>query len=195
MSQLQLVFKPSYEVVDLFFDRERVQRLVEKEEYKPLYKIGGKVRDATRRLIKVKEPTKLQIAKLYRGTRAERRKAAARIKEKMTRHSKPGEPPLARSRGSKGDKGIRTILFSLDEARLMVIVGPVKFTNKRVPEILQFGGETETWVKAKPGRDGRPRWKRGRAHIAPRPYMDKGLEKAAKKFPKLFEGILPDRAF
>ena len=196
MARPKLDFSLGYDVKDLFFDRAGVIRQLDKKKLDRLKKMGGKVRDATRRLIKVKAATKMQLEKLRTGSAQQRARVRASVDKKLRMKSEPGQPPYAHA---TGEKGLRTILFALEPRKEMVVVGPVKFNakGKDVPHVLQEGGEVEAITRNPRWRKGsrEPFFKRRKTKIAARPYMDVGLAKAIEKFPDLFSGMLQKRLF
>ena len=180
-----------FDIVDLFFDRPGLLRVIDKQTRDRLQKMGGKVRDYARRSIKRKQPSKLQLEKSRGGPpnwypEHVRNRAKASIQKRINSASEPGQPPFSHS---TNQHNLRSIWYAWDPATKTVVVGPVKFSDSNVPEILEYGGTSESivWVKRKPVRK--------KVKIAARPYMEPAKNTAVNKHLDLFSGMLQKRLF
>lgn len=156
---------------NLFFDREKVIRAMDRASRRALSKAGAYIRTSARSSIK---------------TRA------------YNTHSKPGDPPFdhtgfALQRENKRRKragqqklvrkktaynqGLKAILFGYDEAANSVVIGPLRFGGgggkSTVPHTLEHGGQAVI------GSGNRRR----AISIAPRPFMGPALRKELPNLP------------
>lgn len=153
--------------VDFFFDREAVQKAINKAKRNRLAGAGALVRKVARNSIRT-QPKARQVAP---GAKRRKRKVSA------MRISRPGSPPKQHTRGKHN---LKRILFAWDPARESVVVGPVLFktvNGVKVTEVLEHGGRSTT----------RRRGKTIRTHVRPRPFMKPALDVSAPKFPDLFK--------
>lgn len=90
--------------------------------------------------------------------------------------SRPCKPPFSHEGSLR-----RFILFGYDTHTESVVVGPVGFKSSIAPNVLEFGGMTNTpfWWKHKR--------KSKRVRIKPRPFMGPALDREQDKFPWLWE--------
>lgn len=179
------MYSVDYSIKYLFFDREEIQRQVDRGKLKALSKIGAYVRKRARTDV------------------LRRRKAV----------SAPGEPPSVHSNDST--TSLKNILFGLGDDKESVLIGPVKLTGSRrignsavhslfnVPEKLEHGGQAQI-LQAVDSDSGKlltyiPRRLRGRVrfrsrsvNIAARPFMSVALEreKAAGTILKAFANMV-----
>lgn len=125
----------------LFFDSERVQRSVDRATRKNLSLYGRDTRQAARRSIKRKRPTKRQRENLQHADERKRNRARMAIAKKRRVVSQPGQPPFSKDPQDK----IRKILYYYNPKTKGVIVGIVKLAGVRgdhVPNTLEYGGAT-----------------------------------------------------
>lgn len=124
------------------------------------------------------------IADMDETTRRALSKAGAfirtRARTSMRRRrgvSPPGQPPSAHQGDLK-----RFLYFAWDPATRSVVVGPVGFSQSRVPSILEIGGPSATRVynRATGRREDRP------ITVRPRPYMGPALAQEIDSIPPLF---------
>lgn len=159
-----------------FFDRPELLAAINKAERRALSRIGAFIRTRAR-------------TDVLKRARARGRGKAKRSREEPSR---PGEPPVVRSRDRR--LTLRNILFAFDPSRRSVVVGPVKLNTparngSTVPNLLEFGGAGELVQWRRVGAD---RWLFGkppsdqpdvfevrtiRAIWEARPFMGPALEK------------------
>ncbi|MBE3133286.1 MAG: hypothetical protein IMZ55_07415 [Acidobacteria bacterium] len=139
-----------------FFDRKAVVDAVDKANRRNLSRLGAFVRTTAQRSIRP-------------APKGRKLKGGGRSTPK-NQYSRPGEPP-------RSHVGLlrKFLFFSFDTVSRSVVIGPAKLSGvagKNVPEVLEFGGLTES------------HWRRRRFYIEPRPYMrpalDAELDKAAQ---------------
>lgn len=136
-----------------FFDRDAVVKALDKVTFKALSRFGGNVRLTAQRSIR-KESKKHKV-------------------------SEPGKPPITHP--SPGDFLLRKwILYSYDQVRKSVVIGPAVLPGAAGPPALQaleYGGKVR--IKGK-GRDRV-------VTIRARPFMNPAFELGKKKLPQFFE--------
>jgi len=157
----------------LFFDRAKVKNLLDARTRRYLNRVGGYVRLSARHSIK--PPGAMTLAEMSPEARrifrirqaiAKRKGEPAPRKWMRQESSKPGHPPLSQTGLLRSN-----IFYSLEPARLSVVIGPVKLNRASdAPRILEHGG-TST-IKTRGGRTLHRR-------IAKRPYMQPALVSAA----------------
>ncbi len=102
------------------------------------------------------------------------RQTAKRSIRKRKKASQPGKPPSSHIGLLK-----KFIFFGYDMIRRSVVIGPVRLTQKgrgEAPEALEHGGIVTM----------RPRGKRAKVHIRPRPFMGPAMEKEKQQLPALW---------
>lgn len=156
-----------------FFDREIVKRAVDPAKHRILFKAAMQVR----------------------------KRAIYSIKNRLTGHSQPGQPPYshvgarlrranaARKRAGKtklasGFKGIKQIEAAWIPDTETAIIGPYSRKSGHVPNALEFGGQTRT----RQYRGGR--LVRGVARIEPRPFMGPARDAVAPSLPAMWAGAV-----
>jgi len=119
-------FTIGMEIQDLFVDRVKITRMVDRDNRRRLGKIGAYIRNRVRRY------------KLRRSKRT----------------SQPGQPPKVKSREKNAT--LKNVLFGVDLTDLSVIVGPVALKSRprdsnrgSVPELLEFGGHQRVFYRGK----------------------------------------------
>lgn len=135
-----------------FFDQPAVKSMLDEKERRIMFKVLGDTRRKARREIKVSAPTTKEADRLRSATDPNTRKKLRRkIRNKRTRVSQPGQPPIAHTRTNKS---IRFILFAYERERHTGVVGPVAFNAKGedVPAVLAGGGTARISVRRKDGR-------------------------------------------
>jgi hypothetical protein len=181
-----MAFGVDVRVKNWFFDRAKVQALMDKKTLTALSKAGDRTRKAGRRLI---------------GNPSKAKPRA------------PGKPPRARSNSDV--VSLRNIQYGFQPGNQSVLVGPLRLSQGQtlsgvmargtVPELHEFGGtagirekqityfergqRVQEWVrmgrrKARPGQAVRVRIARYQA----RPFMGPALAKVMPKFPQLWAG-------
>jgi hypothetical protein len=165
---------------DLFFDRPKVQRMMDEAESKAFNRIGGRVRVSA-----------------IRGMRPQKK---PKNKPLVRRASNPGQPPR---RHVASGSGLSKIWYNYDQPKHRVVIGPLKFNwseyaESTVPQLHEFGGSvTITEVDFSSGR-GEARWyrvgrfgeynarkekrpvRRRKANYPARPFMRPALERNMK---------------
>ncbi|MFO0806678.1 MAG: hypothetical protein U0791_26530 [Gemmataceae bacterium] len=164
----------------LFFDTEKVKKLLDANELKWLNRAGGYIRQTAKRSIK------------YAADVAPVLKAMGKVAPEQW--SMPGHPPLAHRRGNferfvrvggrtkKQDSSpLREMIFyGFDPRSRSVVVGPAIFRRARVPglvpRILEHGGTGKYADKKGKIRTGT--WK-------PRPFMRPALKASLDAIPNI----------
>jgi len=189
-----------------FFDRPAVTRAVDRQARRALSRIGAIVRRSARTSIKTVAPTKGMRERAASSDARKRARALQTIRRRQARTSAPGQPPLSHTRNRT--RSIRNILFAFDPVRKSVVVGPVKLNqvqqsaidtgSKTVPEILEFGDSViiqekstdngRTWRRRDMRRNPRPweKYRRRRANVRARPFMEPALRREAPQFSTVF---------
>jgi len=194
-----------YQIRDMFFDRQAVQDMADKNMQRGLRLTGARIRQRARRNIKTVAVTK-KLSETARSTdKRKAKRAKATIRRRITKTSSPGAPPL--SHVPSGEKiSIRNILYAYEPSRKSVVAGPVKLNGTSgeyvAPEALEFGGTFSVFeASVRPGRWSRiskkkpPRWARGKRtrtrtlKMAPRPNMFPTLKEVTGEpsWPGLFD--------
>jgi hypothetical protein len=165
----------------IFFDNDKLLKLLTRAEIKVLSKFGAFVMTSARR--------------------------SMRSGGKKGKVSLPGEPPRAHKGTLK--KGRYGVQFAYDTGTKSVVVGAQKFGRNRrnsdtVPANLEYGGTLNNegkviTVKRKPGRNARGQFVtagteritlHGRARIAARPYMGPAFKKEKPKLMGMWKDAL-----
>lgn len=175
----------TFDVKDMFFDRKKVEDMLERNRRRVLGSAGAMVRKIARSSIK-----KAAWRPTGKKTRGRKPSGTIYVHEylaKRTAISNPGDPP--RYHSSSKEIGVRKILFAYDPARDTVIVGPVGTRGSNL-EALEYGGTITTriprWAKSARRRFGKTHTKR----IAARPFMRPALETFATEYPDMWRDAL-----
>lgn len=140
----------------LFFDRAAVTRSTDAKQRRVLSKAGAFVRRTARSSIR------------------SRKRPKAGQRGRVTRPSRPGEPPISWTK-----PGIRDIFFQFDPQRMSVVIGPNQFNAKGdVPGILELGGLHPVTL---------PDGQKVRGRYEPRPFMGPALEANQQDIMDLFK--------
>lgn len=168
-----------------FFDRAGVARAMKAADRAAFAEVGKEIRRDARSSMKSRPrspkmpkngPTPAYLERLERFRR--------------TRYSKPGEPP----RRSRDNPLVwRLLRYRIDRAVHSLVVGPIfrrREGRQTIPEILEYGGESEGLVVAWRVRNGqRERFvERKVVTIEPRPYMRPALRRAIPTIPRKWRG-------
>lgn len=174
----------AYAKFDFFFDRAKVQRVMDRKTQRVLALTG---RHAQQRMKSRMRPAIKESTYLKRLEKAKRKARDAQgrftMREKVYRGSKPGEPPRTHTKLLRD-----RIFFFADLDSKAVVIGPEKLSTGRatvynpepVPATLEYGG---TIVVPK-GRGSRGSFQ---ARIEPRPYVAPTFPLAQAKFKELLE--------
>lgn len=177
------MFTVDYTVKNSFFDRDKVQRQVDRGKLRALSKVGAYVR----------------------------RRARTDVLRRRSGTSEPGQPPNVHSTDST--TSLKNILFGLTDNDSVVIGpvklnGTRQGTSAiqslfNVPEMLEHGGEGQILQAVDPDRGnlltyiprrlrGKVRYRSRSVSIAARPFMSVALEreKAAGTILKAFENMV-----
>ena len=169
-----------------FIREEQLQQGFEDARKRILLRAGGLIRKIARSSIKARKWKK--FAK--RPSKSGKTHYIHDYLDLRALTSQPGQPPFAHT--SKGEFGIKTILFAYDNRTDSVIVGPVgRPSAYSVPQALEYGGVTVVRV---------PSWARKRSRIQgkskivkrikARPFMRPALEKFQKEYPQLWRDAI-----
>ena len=150
-----------------FFDRKAVRNALKPATRKALSQAGAFVRTSARSSMK------------SRG--------------KKNARSQPGQPP----RYTPGNGLLRKrLFFAFDRAKESVVVGPVGFRGSKVPELMEYGGNTRLRNHVMPLKQARATGQRrfyrytGPAKYRPRPFMNPALERERANIPKQFRNSI-----
>lgn len=166
-------------VKDLFFDRPRVLRAVNRARRDVLSRAGAFIMRAARKSLKVAKQKPLgeltdEERRRYKIAVAIAQRKGRKQPRRPLAASKPGEPPRVLYKGSL----LRSrLFFSYDPETDSVVIGPEGFRRSRVPAVLEFGGTSTNFA----GKQ---------VHIAPRPYMGPAMDKELPKFPELWRNSI-----
>ena len=176
-------------VTQLFFDRPRVTRAVDRAKRQALSKSGAAIRVNAKRAMEASARVgRIAESSLPKDLR-ERRMRVNKIRSKkgqrrlrpLRKSSRPGEAPAA-PRSSPLNK---LTFFSYDPRSDSVVVGPVGFRNSTAPNTLEFGGRaTVTRRRRRPRNDGKRVIESRRVRIEARPYMGPALKKELPGIPR-----------
>jgi hypothetical protein len=89
--------------------------------------------------------------------------------------SEPGQPPSSHAGPLK-----ELIFFAADLANQSVVIGPARFKDGSVPEILEYGGVSRIVSHGKTVK----------VEIEPRPFMHPAMEEEQKNLPPLWANSL-----
>lgn len=163
-------------IKELFFDREKVQRAMDRGTSRALSRAGAHVRTSARSSIRTR---KYGFTSQPGSPPFDHTGAALQAANKTRR--KQGLAPIKQTASGSGlaAKGLRTILFGYEPQNESVVIGPVRFGGNRgtstVPQTLEFGGQARNW--------------KGRTiAIRPRPFMRPALERELPKLPQRWAG-------
>lgn len=157
---------------DLFLDRQKVQRAVDKKSRTALSRTGGFVRTAVRRSMK-KAPKK--------------RTKSGRMSKAYQKFQGETGPPRWHTKGLKNN-----IFFFYDPRQKSVVIGPRPFRStstgkpsrrKSGASLLEFGGGAHVKVT---NRKGQP-WVRAR--FRPKPFMAPQMDAAQAKLRENLERV------
>jgi hypothetical protein len=172
-------------IKQVFFDKPKVVRAVDRAKRQSLSKAGAEIRKTAKRSMEAsKKSGLLKESELPEALR-KRRKTANRIRrekgqprlKRLHISSSPGHPPAA-GRSSPLNK---RLFFGYDRSTGSVVVGPVGFRNSKVPRVLEYGGTTVITRRVK------GKLVRKRVRIAPRPYMWPAFEKNKDLLPRVWQ--------
>ena len=158
---------------------------LERAELRGLKRVGAATRTIARRSMRRggRKKSVSQFDPVLRRLVSEQQQAGIRTGELdilpwPVRTSKPGRPPLTRSRRIRDN-----VFFIASLQQRSVIIGPQIYDGKDVPGLLEFGGTAEagTWVTI--WENGRPKirlakGRRKRVKVEPRPFMRPAYDKA-----------------
>ena len=188
----------TYKMTELFFDRASIAKAVNEGERKALSKIGAFIRQRAK--------TDILRRVAYKGKRASVRRVKGGKGRKVQEASRPGQPPIVRSRDKVAT--LKNILFAFNPDSGGVVVGPVGLNKKlrgsnrsTVPELLEKGGSADVpqwkpvnstvWSLGNVRRPGVAN-RMTRAQYAARPFMGPALQKeiAAGTIADAFRGVV-----
>ena len=166
------------EVKKLHFARRMMAEKVDKAQAKALRRGGFLVRKEARRSMR-KGPKKGH-GRFGANTTVKSGKNRGKIRFRKGRYSRPGTPPFYRS----SPPNLRTIFYSFDPNRSVMVVGPVKLRSKSrqsrtVANIMEQGGRVAR---------SRRLWGRRSAMYRARPFMYPSMKKSAPIWHKEMRG-------